>query len=582
MKTRLALASVLVVSVLLAPCAARAENEIGFIEKFALAPDREAVLDQLVPGTEDYYFFHALQYQNTHQAAKLTALLEQWAKRYPNSGSRNIIENRAALLAYDADPQSTLKFLRDRLNLEFNHERQARDQKPDLPTKLDPALISRTAFQREALQDQNNLSQVNDEALAQLVRDKAPLSPSQTRDLLQRLKRPDVPGLVDLIETDLKTKESRGFGEFEIHRALLPEQLDELAKRTPALYGNQRFVYARLRKLAPGADADAEFDPTEREAWLDRLWAYTKNLSGSYNSLKAQILLQRLQHDRTRGIYDKARFQEYLKLPRRSGRANVEFLRRVELASQAVDLNADLTDPLAGLPLIHSDDELVRDYLLHVFKDEPSWEPWAVWLRDAYVKPIFAEAKIVNGVGDPEKWASLLSPSAFQVLKERVDVDFSSANPPFLAPGDDVNIDLFVKNTPKLIVKIYEINTLSFFLTNKRQLNTDLALDGLVANREVTHDFTADEAGRNPFRRTMRTFKFPELKGQRGAWVIEFIGGGKSSRALVRKGQWSLLQRTSAAGDTTRPTGWTIPSHSLWARNSRSVAMWSYPLRGQR
>ena len=48
----------------------------------------------------------------------------------------------------------------------------------------------------------------------------------------------------------------------------MPEQLDELARRMPALYNNEQFVYARLRKLAPGADADAEFDPVEREAWL--------------------------------------------------------------------------------------------------------------------------------------------------------------------------------------------------------------------------------------------------------------------------------------------------------------------------
>jgi hypothetical protein len=46
-----------------------------------------------------------------------------------------------------------------------------------------------------------------------------------------------------------------------------------------------------------------------------------------------------------------------------------------------------------------------------------------------------------------------------------------------------------------------------------------------------------------------RAFKFPELKGKRGAWVIEFIGGGKSSRALVRKGQYSLVQQTGPAGD---------------------------------
>src|SRR6188768_1887828 len=57
--------------------AARAENEVGFIERFALAADREKVLTELVPGTEDYYFYHSLHYQNSKQAAKLTAILDQ-------------------------------------------------------------------------------------------------------------------------------------------------------------------------------------------------------------------------------------------------------------------------------------------------------------------------------------------------------------------------------------------------------------------------------------------------------------------------------------------------------------------------
>ena len=36
------------------PPALRAENEIGFIERFALAADRQAALGELVPGSEDY------------------------------------------------------------------------------------------------------------------------------------------------------------------------------------------------------------------------------------------------------------------------------------------------------------------------------------------------------------------------------------------------------------------------------------------------------------------------------------------------------------------------------------------------
>ena len=553
-------------------CAARADNEVGFIEKFALAADRAAVLTQLIPGSEDYYFYHALHFQNTGQKPQLAATMDQWKKRFPESQQRTVIENREALLAYDADPKTTLQFLRDRLKLEFNHEQQARDRKPDLPAVLDQARISREAFRAEALRDSDDLAHVSEVGLESLVREKVPLNPAQKRALLSKLKRPDLAGLVELIEADLKTEESKGFGEFEVHRALLPEQLDELAKRNPTLFDSQAFVHARLRKMWPGPEADAEFDPKEREAWLDRTWAYAKNLGPAFNTLKAHILYARLQHDRTRGLYDKARLIEYLKLPRRMGYMRGDYINKVLATAPEVDLNANLSEVLVAVPPIGSDEWLVREYLLHLFKTEPRWEPWAVWLHDAWVKQVFAEAKIVHGIGNPEQWAALLDPTAFQRLKERVDIDFSPANPQFHAPADDVALDLFVKNAPKLIVKIYEINTLSFFLTQNRQLNTDINLDGLVANTERTVELAA---AANPFRRLAQALPLPELKGRRGAWIVELIGAGKSSRVLIRKGQWHVLQRTGPAGDVLHVVDEAhqpVPDAVVWVEGRKLTA----------
>ena len=100
-------AAIALVTTLVLPVCSWAENEIGFIEKFALAPDRAKVLGELVPGTEDYYFFHALHFQSTKQKEKFAAIMGQWAKRFPGSDQRRVIENRAALLNYDADPQAT-------------------------------------------------------------------------------------------------------------------------------------------------------------------------------------------------------------------------------------------------------------------------------------------------------------------------------------------------------------------------------------------------------------------------------------------------------------------------------------------
>ena len=49
-----------------------------FLERYALAADRAAVLKELVPGTDDYYFFHALYHQTQGDRDNAAALLKEW------------------------------------------------------------------------------------------------------------------------------------------------------------------------------------------------------------------------------------------------------------------------------------------------------------------------------------------------------------------------------------------------------------------------------------------------------------------------------------------------------------------------
>lgn len=537
---------------LLLPLAALAENEIGFIERFALAADREKALGELVPGSEEYYFFHALHYQNIRDAAKLNDILNQWRKRSPNENyQRRIIENREAIINYERDPQATLRYLIDRLNIRHDHQQEVRDKKPDLPTSLDQARIAREVFLNDALRNDRGLQSLSQDALAALIRDQVPLSPDQRHSVLQKLQRPDVPNLVQAIIADLQADKSRGFGELPLHRALLPEQLDELLQTYPNWLSQQAFVFTRMRKMAPSADVNLEHDEAEREAWLGRVWAFAQKLPPSHNTLKSRILYLRLDHDRKKGVYDRERFLEYLQFPRQLGYMNPRWL-QTRQSNSWCDLNADLSEPLLISPPIGNDEPLVREYFLHLFAAEAKPDsdpqqllsPWSDYVRDTWLKPVLAEALITNGIGNAERWAPLISPTAFQQLKDRVDIEFPATNAPQFLPGDDIAFDVIVKNTPKLIVKIFELNTLNFFQTQGRQLNTDLNLDGLVANSEQTHAFDG-----GPFTRTRQKFQFPDLKGKRGAWIIEFIGGGRSSRALIRTGQWHVLQQTGPSGD---------------------------------
>jgi hypothetical protein len=526
----------------LAPVA-KSEEEIGFIENFALAEDRAKVLKTLIPGTEDYYYYHALHAQNGGDFAAVEQVLEPWVKRYGETQRVWEIRHRQALLRYDADPKGTLAYLQRHLGLNFGHQREVLGAKPQFPTAIDPAQVTWEAYLNQAFAHSGTVNAVADSGLDRILRGDIQLDPQRLRDLLGRLRYPDYPRLVGLVAADLRTEFSRGFGEFEIHRLLLPEQLDELARLHPALANHPEYVNTRLRQLQPSPDTDWTRDRAAREAYLTRLWDAVKGLNPSFNSLKAHVLYQRLQHHHRLGDYPRELFLEYLKLPRHLPYVEPRYIQQdPDRLRFPVDLNADFR-PVTACPPIAADEPLVRDYLLHFFVGDQSWVGFAAYIREPYLKTLFAEAKLTNGVAGEERWFSYLAPGEVQALKDRIDIEFAPGNAETFAPGDPVKLDVFVKNAGKLLVKVYEINTLNYCLDQKRDLNTDIDLDGLTPNEETAHEFS--EA---PIRRVRREFTFDSLAGKRGAWVIEFIGNGRSSRAVVRKGRLQYLSEITAAG----------------------------------
>src|SRR5688500_1656477 len=85
--------------------------EVGYVEDFALAQDRAAALRQLIPGTEDYYYFHALHALNTGKFAAADALLKPWVERFGHTPRVNEVLLRKALLTYETDPKASLGYL---------------------------------------------------------------------------------------------------------------------------------------------------------------------------------------------------------------------------------------------------------------------------------------------------------------------------------------------------------------------------------------------------------------------------------------------------------------------------------------
>jgi len=212
-------------SCVIAACGVANAGEIPFLEDFALAKDRNVPLKTLIPGTEDYYYFQCLHLQHQGKYAEVEAVLAAWVRKFKNTPRIREMQNRQHLLRYAKNPQRTLEFLRTRLGLNLNHQKANLAALAQLPTRLDPALISRERLTSRAMAAVNSLGGFEDPALGWLIGTE--LNTARRRQLLSRLKRPDHRGLARLVVSDLAVPRSRGFGSLPIHRLLLKTQLDE-------------------------------------------------------------------------------------------------------------------------------------------------------------------------------------------------------------------------------------------------------------------------------------------------------------------------------------------------------------------
>ncbi|MEC7566495.1 MAG: hypothetical protein VX738_12505 [Planctomycetota bacterium] len=531
--------AVCVVSLVFLMIAPGGAEEIGYLEQFSIGPDREAALTQLVPGTEAYYFYHCLHLQNEGDFGGVENLLKPWIAKYKTTALVRQIKYRQALLTYEADPDASLTYLRNELGLRFDHQRDALNKANQYSSQLDQGLIQHARLLGQAFARHTNLQGLEDRALILLK--PADLNSTRRRHLLQRLTRPDYPDLAKLVVADMKVGGYSGFGSYPIHKQMLRVQLDECLALNPALLTQSGFVGIYLSKLHPSNDLQWARDPAQQTAYLDRLWSFVGKLAPVHNSLKAHVLYRRLVLDRSQGIYDAQRFMQYLQLPRNVFYVNPEYLKQDNRNRYLVNFNADYSATTL-LPIIGSDEPLIRSYLSHFFTDAADFKAYEPYLQNNYLKEVFAETKITNGVGDPNQWSPLLSAAKYQALRERIDLDFTYTSETTYGPDGEVSLEMDVKNVEKLIVKVYELNAQNFYRTQMQPVSTSINLDGLVANYERSFQYSD-----SPLRRIRRKFDFPELKDP-GVYVVDFIGNGISSRALIHKGRLDFLVRTTTAG----------------------------------
>ena len=95
-----------------------------------------------------------------------------------------------------------------------------------------------------------------------------------------------------------------------------------------------------------------------------------------------------------------------------------------------------------------------------------------------------------------------------------------------------------------LEVKLYEFRAENYYIKHLREIKNNISLDGIIATE--TMKFKFDDP---PTVKTLKEIKFPRITNkERGLFILEFIGNGVASRALIKKGRLHLYEEMTIAG----------------------------------
>ncbi|MDB6078865.1 MAG: hypothetical protein JWO82_2612 [Akkermansiaceae bacterium] len=538
---RLALIALLAAAPLLAA-------DLEFKEAFADPARRAAAVETLVPGSRDWFFYRALQQQLAGDAAGFQKTMTEWKaaaadpKRAISREGWEVLDNRRVLLGYGTDPQASVQELIRKLDLHFDDARPETDAAASLPDRLDPALISAEAFRAEAARTHPNAPWeiYGQAALLAELEHLDDLSEEEVEWLYHHLESASSPHAVALFKRVYTTENPPEFGDVSLEKHLTHDQLEELTKEVPALKASEAMATAWMATL-PTREKAGPLDPAALTAHLAACAAYLKDTPETLNSLKANVFYHHLRMQREAGNFPQDVFLAYLRLPREGH----PLLLDSKDTENRIDLEGEFSSA-TGCPAVEDDEQLVGALLEHFLAASETTAAFKDLIEPGRLTRLAARAHLLAGA-DAAKWSKPLPPAEVQDLQKETRVGFAPGRPVVLGADAAVKLTLDLKNTPALLVRVFEIDLADLAKRDElERLAVDLDVDGLTPHLEKRYTYA------NPALVVHReSIEMPELGGP-GAWLVECVSGNATCRALVRKGSLYPSLEPTAEGMSLR------------------------------
>ncbi|MBK1882053.1 hypothetical protein JIN85_06480 [Luteolibacter pohnpeiensis] len=516
-----------------------------FRERFADPVTREASLSMLTPGSRDFFFYQALHFQLTGNQSEFARTIKDWktaSSRKDNPVSQKglgDLENRQLVLNYTDDPDKALPKLVEKLGLKFNDTPpETISAAPESPTQVDPAWITTSSFEKIASTknpDKPYLTYVK-QRLYQELENAADFDEAEALWFALKIDRPDLPGFMKLLDRLLALERPPIFHNLPCSSQLSHDQLKQLAQSHPTLLADESFTIAYLTSMRPNSTVDLERDLKARAAHLQACLEFTKSLPPALNSLKLHVLYHHLLLQEELGNYPKAEFLDYLAIPRTNHPFILTDKNRQQTSSP--NLTKDYLQATGCHP-VQNDEEMVTRLLQHFLAQSSDASDFAPYIESSQLKHLQTVAQLLHSA-DPAVWGAGLTPEELDQLKNRVTLSFAPQTPQILGSDDSVILPLKLKNTPSVLVRIFEINLPDYLKSHQSRPDLTINLDGMIPHHERQLKF--DQPSIQLHREEL---ELPELAGP-GTWVVELVSNGVSSRALIQKGSITpLLDRTA-------------------------------------
>jgi hypothetical protein len=190
--------------------------------------------------------------------------------------------------------------------------------------------------------------------------------------------------------------------------------------------------------------------------------------------------------------------------------------------------------------------ELVAKHLKLLLKQGVDVKRYSDYFNSAFLSKLTTEQKLKAGE-KVDKILEIFTKEELDCINQEKYIVF--ADKP--REGQDFSrVTVEIKNISKVCVKVFEINTANYCTELERNVEDDVKLDGLVSISEKTYHYSQASIIAHS-----EVFELDAIASkERGVFVIDLVGDGTTSRAIIRKGMLNVVMKKSRTGYTAKVT----------------------------